>query len=91
MSLENYSDAELKAELKARKNKPDVPQRLNKTDKEIVDQIFSIVESCLNDAVSQRYWDDDYDYYIFDGVMEAFYGDHYFDKFHNRFFNQVNQ
>jgi hypothetical protein len=87
MSLDKYSDAQLKAELEARAKNPKLPQRENKTDKEIVDQIFSTVESYVNDAIEKKWWNDDYDIYIFEAVMKAFYGDNYFDKCHKRFFN----
>ena len=85
MSLDNYSNEELKEELEKRTD----PLRLNRqklNDKEVVDKIYKCVFSILEKACGEEYWDEDNDHYIFEAVMIAFHGPDYFRDFHNTVF-----
>jgi hypothetical protein len=88
MDIGKYSDNDLRKELERReKSKLAAPDRTNRSDQEIVEQIYKTVQSCLDGAVERGYWDEDNDQYIFEAAMKAFYGDDYF-HWHNKRFNQ---
>lgn len=77
MNLQDYSDEQLKAELKKREATPkSIPVKLEKIDFEpVVEMIDRIIER----AKSKRYWDEDYEGYIFEAVVKAIYGESFFD------------
>jgi hypothetical protein len=85
MSLKDYSEAELKAELEIREKQLNAPKVSDNTNDEIVSQIFSTVKRCLDTSIEQKHWDEDNKQLIFEAVMTAFYGPEYF-TFHYKFF-----
>jgi hypothetical protein len=88
MELSNFSEEELKAELaKREESKLIFPQRVEKTDTEIVKKIYKTVKSCLDSAIENDYWDGDNSAYIEGAVMMAFFGDDYYDEFHKKRFD----
>jgi hypothetical protein len=86
MNLDEYSDDNLIEEIERRKvKKIDKPQRRVATDTWVLNEIYETVERCLQWGIEKDYWDEDYDQYIFEATMKAFYGDDYFDWHNKRF------
>ena len=82
VSLESFSDADLEAELKRRKDKekqpPPVLQNIDWT------VLKNTVISCVDQAVKDQYWDEDNAHYIYEAAMEAVYGRGFFQNWYNK-------
>jgi hypothetical protein len=75
MSLNDYTMEELQQEI-ARRNEPEM-HRLARPDSAIVKDIWETVNSCIQEALEEDYWDDNNDQYIYEAVMTAFFGPEY--------------
>jgi hypothetical protein len=87
MELSEYSEIQLLEEIERRKKiRISMPQQIMGTDKARIEQIYKTVESCLKSAIEKDCWDEDYEAYIFEATMKAFFGKDYFSDFHNKRF-----
>jgi hypothetical protein len=87
MKLSEYSEIQLLEEIERRKKiRISMPQRSWELTKRVLMQIYKTVESCLKSAIEKDCWDEDYEAYIFEATMKAFFGKDYFSDFHNKRF-----
>jgi len=82
MTLEDYSIENMEAEIARRKRaKQALPERLPVPN---IDKLRDMVDDYIEDIIAKDYEDDDWEHYIYEGTMVAFYGDAIWNWFKER-------
>ena len=79
MNLNDYSTNDLKEEIERRETLPEKPSMLKEPN---LDSLQSSAKSYIEYVWGDEYFEDstDYEHYIFEDVIQTFYGENIFDK-----------
>jgi len=72
-TIKDFSDIEMQKELKRRKKEKKIPQPLS-SDEVDVDKIRNTAIEYMKERHSENFYDDDWDHWFYECVIEAFYG-----------------